>query len=92
MPRRYTTSFGSSFERALRAMRRLDKSFRAGMTRGDVARLMQDEFECSRATAYRMAAAAIDTLLLEIDEDVGTCAEHALHHRRAQQGMLGGLV
>jgi hypothetical protein len=62
--------YGSCFANALRAMKIIQAKHRPyKTTRREICGWMQAEFECSRATAYRLAAAAIDVLELSLDED-----------------------
>jgi hypothetical protein len=62
--------YGSCFANALRAMRIIQQRLVAyRSTRHDVMLWMLEEFHCSRATAYRLAAAAIDVLELSLAED-----------------------
>jgi hypothetical protein len=79
-----------SFECALRAISLIKARFRKGMTRGDVAELMRDEFRFSRATSYRYAAAAIDLLGLEVDESNDARIERGIVRRSSKHGMLVG--
>jgi hypothetical protein len=63
-------SYGSCFANALRTMRIVQQRLVPyKTTRKDVMLWMLEEFQCSSATAYRFAAAAIDVLELSLAED-----------------------
>lgn len=69
MPRRYTRTLGNAFEKLLDAMQLVQAHYRPGRTRRrDIAELLQNRFEWSRATSYRYTALFIDKLLLDVVE------------------------
>jgi hypothetical protein len=59
-------------ERGLRVIGLVCSKFKPGKTsRRELVRFIQEEFECSRATAYRTASAAIDVMgLVTREEDL----------------------
>lgn len=74
------------YAHALQLLRMLEKKFRPGMTSGDVAALIREEFGCSRATSYRHAGGCIWALGLDVDETPGGRFERAELRDRKHAG------
>jgi hypothetical protein len=79
-------------ERGLRVIGLVCSKFRPGKTsRRELVRFIQEEFECSRATAYRTASAAIDVMgLVTREEDLDIQATAPARHGSAPHACAGG--